>query len=64
MFYTVLTDLRTLSPILQGFIKDVYSQVSQCFDIIFSKYQCEFKKGYRVQSFLLSMNDKKLTNTR
>ena len=36
----------------------LYDQISKCFDNIFSKYQCGFRKGYSRQHCLLVMIEK------
>ena len=36
----------------------MFEQISQFFEDIFSKYQCEFRKGFSTQQYLLAMLEK------
>ena len=36
----------------------VYNQIYPCFQTIFSKFQCGFRKGFNAQHYLLSMVEK------
>ena len=36
----------------------MYNQISSYFDSVFSKFQCEFRKGFNVQHYLLTMVEK------
>ena len=39
-------------------MRDICNQISPCFDSVFSKFQCGFKRGFNAQHYFLTMVEK------
>ena len=54
-----IRSIKIILPILSKiFEKCMFEQMSQCFENIFAKYQCGFRKGFSTQQYLLAILEK------